>query len=293
VSAIRAADLPLPAEQAPAAATGRGGDARLAAGLAIVLALGLVALGARWIAPYAPEAYVATPLAAPSAAHLLGTDATGRDILSRLISGTSVSLVVGLSVALISTALACCAGLLGGLGERADGIVRGAADLLLTLPPLPLVILFAAYAGGSLVVVIATLSLTSWGASARVLHAQVQTELRRPNTEALRALGATPVRILLRHIAPATAPVVIARFVTAIAYAVVVQASLAFLGLGQPGVVSWGGMVHEAAQSPLILLSSAWLWWLLPPALATGVLVAGFALIGWSMEERTLPGLRR
>ena len=101
------------------------------------------------------------------------------------------------------------------------------------------------------------------------------------------------MRILFRHVAPATVPTAVAKFVMTVQYAVVAQASLGFLGLGDPSLVSWGDMVHRAALSPLIYLDGSWLWRLLPPGLAIAGLVVGFALIGWSLEERCLPAARR
>jgi ABC-type dipeptide/oligopeptide/nickel transport system permease subunit len=264
-----------------------------ATGLGIVGLVALAALAAPLIAPAGPLAYSAQPLAPPSPAHWLGANDVGQDVLAQLLYGARVSLLVGLAAATLSTAIAWGLGLLSGLSRNCDGLVGGLSDLMLAMPLLPLVILVAAYLGASLPVVVVTLGLVSWGPFARIIRGEVQGEMRKPYIEAARAAGSTPVRILLRHVAPATVPTAVAKFVMTVQYAVVAQASLGFLGLGDPSVVSWGDMVHRAALSPLIFLGDSWIWLLAPPALAIGILVVGFALVGWSFEERTLPGVRR
>jgi len=266
---------------------------RMAIGLSIVGLTSAMALLAPLIAPYDPHAYSAAPLASPSLQHWLGANDVGQDTLSQLLYGARISLLVGLVAAIASTAIAWGLGLLSGVSRLADAIVSGSADLMLALPVLPLVILVAAYLGASVPVVIITLGVVTWGPFARIIRGQVQAEPRKPYIEAARAVGTTPVRPLNRHIAPATVPTAVAKFVMTVQYAVVAQASLAFLGLGDPTTISWGDMVHRAALSPLIFLDNSWLWRLVPSALAIGLLVVGFALIGWAIEERSLPTLLR
>ncbi len=261
-------------------------------GLGIVGLAAVVAILAGWIAPYRPLAYAAAPLAPPSAAHWLGANDVGQDTFSQLLYGTRVSLLVGVAAGAVSTAIAWALGLFSGVSRLADSVVRTGADLMLTMPLLLLVILVAAYLGGSLPVVILTLGLVSWGPFARIIRGQVQAELRKPYIEAARAVGSTRRRIILRHIAPATVPTAVAKFVMTVQYAIVAQASLGFLGLSDPTIVSWGDMVHRTALSPLVFLDNSWVWQLAPPALAIGTLVVGFALIGWSLEERSLPNAR-
>lgn len=285
--------LPVSAGSASAADRGRPPrrlDPRLLAGAGIVLGVMVVALAAPRLAPYDPHAYPAPPLASPTLQHLLGSNDAGQDLFSQLLYGARVSIVVGLLVGVFSTALAWSIGLLSGLSRHADLAAGGVVDLVLILPPLPLLILLAAHLGPGEAVVVVTLSALSWGPFARVIRGVVQTELRKPYVDAARALGASGPRIVLRHVAPATTSVALVKFVTGVQYAVVAQATLAFLGLGDPSVVSWGEMVRRAAQSPLIFLSGDWLWWLMPPALAIGTLVAGLALLGWSLDDRMLRG---
>jgi peptide/nickel transport system ATP-binding protein len=268
-------------------------NAGLAIGLAIVGLCASAALLAGLVAPYDPLAYSAAPLAPPSPQHWLGANDVGQDTWSQLLNGARVSLLVGVAAATVSTAIAWGLGLLSGVSRFADVVVSGSADLMLAMPLLPLIILVAAYLGATLPVVIITLGVVTWGPFARIIRGQVQAELRKPYIEAARAVGSTRLRVLVHHVAPATVPTAVAKFVMTVQYAIVAQASLGFLGLGDPTTVNWGDMVHRAAISPLIFLDNSWIWRLVPPSLAIGLLVVGFALIGWAIEERSLPTLLR
>jgi ABC-type dipeptide/oligopeptide/nickel transport system permease subunit len=179
--------------------------------------------------------------------------------------------------------------LLSGLGARWHAAVGGVADLFLALPFLPLVILIVAHVGAGLPVVALTLGLTSWPAFARVLRARVAAELAAGYVEAARAAGAHPIAILLRHICPATVPVATAKFVLTMQTAIVVEASLAFLGLRDPVAISWGGMIQRGVGYGLIFASDAWQWWLLPPILALSLLVCTVMLIGWALDAAGNP----
>lgn len=260
-------------------------DARLRTGLVLLALLAAGALGAGRLAPGDPRAFSGRPLERPGAAHPLGTNNVGQDLLSALLHGARTSLAIGLAAAGFSTAVAWCAGLLAGIGPRADAAVTTLIDLALALPFLPLAILIVAHVGGRPPVIALTLGLLSWPPFARVIRARVRGELRRGHVEAARALGAGPARIVARHILPATIPLATAKFVLTVQYAVLAEASLAFLGLGDPTTVSWGGTIHRAVGYALIFATDAWRWWLLPPAAAIAVLVSTLALLGWALDE--------
>ena len=260
-------------------------DARFRAGLAILALLLAGALGAGRLAPGDPLAFSGRPLARPGAAHPLGTNSVGQDLLSALLHGARTSLAIGLAAAGLSTAVAWGIGLLAGAGPRADAAVTTLIDLALALPFLPLAILIVAHVGGRPPVIALTLGLLSWPPFARVIRARVRGEVRRGHVEAARALGAGPARIVTRHILPATVPLATAKFVLTVQYATLAEASLAFLGLGDPTSVSWGGTIHRAVGYALIFAGDAWRWWLLPPAVAIAALVTAFALIGWALDE--------
>jgi len=267
-------------------------DARLWLGVAMLVAiLVVVSLGGR-LAPDDPRALSGRPMERPSGAHLLGTNDIGQDLFSQVMRGGRVSLVVGFGAAILSTTIAWALGLLSGLGRRWSALVAGTADLFLALPFLPVTILVVAHLGPRPVVIAITVGLVSWPAFARVMRARVATELAAGYVEAARSIGARPTAILTRHILPATVPVATAKFVLTVQSAIIVQASLAFLGLSDPATISWGGIIHRGVGYGLIFASGAWRWWLLPPIAAIAVLICAIALIGWALEERTEYGSR-
>ncbi|HEX5504358.1 MAG TPA: ABC transporter permease [Thermomicrobiales bacterium] len=259
-----------------------------AGGALLATIVALAVLGGR-LAPYDPQALSGPPLARPSAAHPLGTDDIGRDLLSQLLLGGRVALAVGAVAATLATALAWGLGLLAGLGPRWHAAVGGVADLFLALPFLPVAILVVAHLGPRPPVVAATLGLLAWPAFARVMRARVAAELAAGYVEAARALGARPRAILLRQVLPATVPVATAKFVLTAQAAIVAEASLAFLGLGDPTLTSWGGMIHRGAANGLVFASGAWRWWLAPPIAAIALLVAAVALLGWALDAAGTP----
>lgn len=259
-------------------------DARLWVGVALLLAiLSVVTLGDR-LAPYDPHALSGRPMERPSGAHPFGTNDIGQDLFSQVMRGGRVSVAVGLGAAALSTAIAWAFGLLSGLGRRGSALVAGIADLFLALPFLPVTILVVAHLGPRPAVIATTIGLVSWPSFARVMRARVATELAAGYVEAARAIGAHPGVILTRHILPATVPVATAKFVLTVQSAIVIQASLAFLGLSDPATISWGGMIHRGVGYGLIFASGAWRWWLIPPILAISLLICGIALIGWAID---------
>lgn len=235
---------------------------------------------------------LARPLLPPTAAHPLGTNAIGQDLLSQLLAGARPAAIAGALGAGLSTLLALGAALLGSAGRRADAVARGFSDIVLAVPHLPLLILVVALAGSSLRTIAIALGVLSWPSFARVLRAQARVEVARGYVEAARALGLSWPRILVRHVAPALAPLAAAKGLLTLQYVVLAQASLAFLGLGDPSIVSWGGTVRDALRYPLVFATPVWTWWLLPPVVAIGLLVSCLALLGTALDERATPALR-
>lgn len=256
-------------------------DPRLGSGLALLVLLAGLALLASRLAPAPPGAFGGRPLEHPGAAHPLGTNDVGQDLLAAALYGARASL----GMAALSTAIAWVVGLLAGASPRADTAMLGLTDLALALPFLPLAILVVAHVGGRPPVVALTLGLLSWPAFARVIRARVRDELGRGHVEAARALGAGPVRIIVRHVLPSTVPIATAKFVLTVQFAILAEASLAFLGLGDPGTVSWGGTARRAASYGLIFATDAWRWWLLPPLVGIAATIAAFALIGRAIDD--------
>ena len=164
-------------------------------------------------------------------------------------------------------------------------------DVLLALPFLPLMIVLGVYVGPGLVTEIIVIGAVIWARTAREIRSQVLSLRERSYVAAARAMGARNGYLLTRHLAPAVAPLVIPQLVRAANVAILLEASLSFLGLGDPAAKSWGTMLYYANARSAFLMD-AWLWWVLPPGLCIMAVVLGFALVGYALEERARPRLR-
>jgi peptide/nickel transport system ATP-binding protein/peptide/nickel transport system permease protein len=263
-----------------------------AIGLLLIVTLTLIAIFAPLIAPYDPTERVGKPFQVPSAAHPLGTNDIGQDILSELIFGTRVSLVVGASAALISIFIGTTVGLFAGYYDKLGMALMRVVDIILVLPFLPLLILLAAYVGRSMFNTVLVIGLLSWAGTARVIRAHVMSCATHDYVLAARAVGARNGHILLRHLLPQVMLLAVGQFVEATSAAILLEASLSFLGLGDPLQKSWGTILYWA-QVRGAFLTPAWLWWVLPPGLMIVAASLGFALLGFALEQILNPRLRK
>lgn len=262
-------------------------------GLALLAGFLLVALSAPWLAPYDPQERVARPFMPPNQEHWLGTNDIGQDILSELIYGTRLSLFFGIGAALLSVALSAAVGLVAGYsGGLVDSLLMRLVDLALAFPFLPLMIVLAAYLGPGLLTELLVISVLLWAGPARIIRAQVLVTNTLPYVEGARAIGAQSGRILWYYLLPAVVPLLIAQFIRAVNVSIVAEASLSFLGLGDPTQKSWGTILYYA-NARGAYLTNAWLWWVVPPGLCIAGAVLGFALTGLALEEAADPRLRR
>ncbi|MGH3612114.1 MAG: dipeptide/oligopeptide/nickel ABC transporter permease/ATP-binding protein [Pseudonocardia sp.] len=261
-------------------------------GVVLIGAIAAIALAAPLLAPYDPDTRSGAPFGRPSAAHLLGTNDVGQDLLSELIYGARISLLVGLVAALVAIVIGSSVGLLAGYTRGwVDSALMRFADVILALPVVPLTIVVGVFAGPGLLTQIVVISSVIWARVARELRAQVLSLRERDDIQALRAMGAGPGYVLPRHVLPAVAPLVAPQFILATKIAITLEASLAFLGLGDVTAKSWGTML-SLAHARSAFLTDAWVWWVLPPGLAIAATVLAFALIGYGLEERARPILR-
>lgn len=265
-----------------------------AARVAALLVLGILAgsaLLAPVLAPYDPALPTGAPLTPPGPQHLFGTNDIGQDVWSGWLWAGRASLLIALVVTLLSTGLSWSVGLAAGLWPRGEAVLMGLTDLLLALPAIPLYLLVVALIGPSQVHLMLALGLLSWPAFARVVRARVITVRREPYVEAAHALGATPLRVAIHHVAPATLELLPAKLVLTVRFALFAEATLAFLGLGDPSARSWGTMLGWAFSNPVAFVNGSWTWWVLPPALA---IVAAVLSTTWlstgddHTERRTL-----
>lgn len=252
-------------------------------GLFVSVAVVLVALLAPAIAPHDPLLQDLTQaLQPPSAAHPLGTDQVGRDILSRIIYGSRVSLAVGLVVQLISVTLGTVLGLVAGYyGGPVGDLVSGATTLTFAFPRLLFAIAMMAALGPSMLNLFLALGLVGWTEIAQVVRTETMAVREREYVEAARSMGAGDLRILFRYILPSITGPIIVLATMGIASAILAEASLSFLGLGiQPPTPSWGSMVSLGRD---YLYTAPWM--ILAPGAAIFITILGLNLLGDGLRD--------
>lgn len=244
------------------------------------------------LAPYDPTLRTAQPFESPSLAHPLGANDVGQDILSELIFASRLSLTVGIVTACLATVLGVTVGVVSGyLRGPVDGVLMRGVDVILSLPFLPLMIVLTAFLGQNTTNLILVIGLLIWARPARLLRSQVLSVRESGHVQAARAMGATHGYIMVRHILPRITPLVAAQFVRTANVSIMLEASLAFLGLSDPFQKSWGAILFYA-NARSAFLADAWLWWVLPPGLCIAAVVVSFAFLGYALEERVDPRLR-
>jgi peptide/nickel transport system permease protein len=260
-------------------------------GFGLTLILLIVALAAPWLAPYDPTAQnLPARLAPPTAAHWMGTDELGRDILSRIIYGTRVSMMVSVSVVfgagIIGLAIGSVAGYFGGWFDRLVNVVL--INAFLSFPGILLAIAFAAFLGPGLDKVILALVVTGWAGYARLARAQVLQAKEMEYVLAARSLGASHTRILIRHLLPNIVQPLLVQATIAMAGAILAESTLSFLGVGVLAPMpSWGAMLNDARghlfDAPHLVLF---------PALAVMTAVLAFNLLGDALRDWMDPRMR-
>lgn len=223
---------------------------------------------------------------------LLGTDYQGRDILTQLVYGARISLLVGLSSAIVGIVVGLIVGLAAGyLGKFVDEVLMRFTDMLLVLPTLPLIIILVAVTGGrsTIPILILVIGLLGWMGFARVVRAQVLTLKERPFVEAAKAAGAGTGHITTRHIIPNIVGLIYVNLALAVPGAILAESALSFLGLGDPSVTTWGRMLNEVQENSG---QTAW-WWILPPGLSIALVSLAFVLIGFALDSIFNPRLRQ
>lgn len=265
-------------------------------GMVMLLAVVLTALAAPLVAPYTLEEMATLSvtsddvLAPPDAAHLLGRDDAGKDVLSELIYGARISLIVGFSASFMSLIIGTIVGMYAGYsGGKVDAFFMRLVDFLMVIPTLPLMLVIITFWGRGLGKIILVIGLLYWTYMARLVRSQVISIKERRYILRARALGASDIRIIFRHIFPQVVPLIIAQGVLDTSTAIIAESSLAFLGLGDPTQISWGMMLNFAFARAIS--HEAW-WFLLPPGFAIVWVSLSLVLIGTALEEVFNPRLK-
>lgn len=222
--------------------------------------------------------------------YLLGTDNLGHDILTYLIYGSRVAFIVGILAAFFAVAVGTFIGLVSGyFGKLTDAVLMRVTDIALVLPGLPVILILTAILGPNIWNIILVIAIIGWPGIARVIRAQTLSLRERPFVDAARVAGATDFRIMFRHLAPNVLPFAFLYMTLLVAGAILTEAALSFLGLGDPRTITWGIMLSTIQTSGSIW---AW-WWLLPPGLSITLISLGFYLVGRAADEIVNPRLRK
>ena len=255
------------------------------ASLIILVLLAVMAIFAPLLAPDPPNAVnISLYQQAPSAAHWLGTDQAGRDVLSRLIFGARVSLTVAVTSAISAGLIGMILGLLGGfLGGWVDSVVMRLTEIILSFPALVVIILIVAIIGPSVTAIVVVIALTQWPIAARIVRQTTRSLKEMDFITAARATGCSNLRIMTRHILSGVMPPLTVVLTLLSAEAILLEAALSFLGLGvNVPESSWGGMM-QAAQSLSTLSTLPWLW--LPPGIIIAVAVLAINFVGDGLRD--------
>lgn len=260
-------------------------------GLIMLALISLMAIFAPLLSNYSPHDYTGQIFSPPGKDHPLGTDSVGQDIWVRLLYGARTSLFVAGAVALFSTSLSVLVGataaLAGGLFERSCMRI---VDAMISLPNMIVMILVAAYLRPSLPLLILLITAFSWPGGARIIRSQVLSLKERMHINASRTFGAGKRHIIFTHIIPDLSPIISALIMQDARRAIFMEAGLAFLGVSDPMVISWGKMMHQALAFTYL---DVWQWWLVPTGLALSATLVAISALSFSLETAMDPRLRK
>jgi peptide/nickel transport system permease protein len=259
-------------------------------GIIILLLVITIAVLAPFLGRYDPNQQSTASLLAPSYTHWLGTNQVGQDIWSQLLYGARTSLLVGFGVGVISLILSILFGVSAALiGGIYDKIIMRTVDAFIIIPMIVVVILVAAYIRPDLPVLILLLAALSWQGGARVIRAQALSLKERGHVSASRTFGASRFYLAWQHIVPDLGPILLVEFIYGVRRAVFIEAGLAFLGIGDPMLVSWGMMMRDAMKFSYL---DVWQWWLVPAGVALSLTIVGLTFISHAAESVLDPRLR-
>ena len=270
------------------------------AGVLLLAFIALIAIVGPILFPFNPKDVgesAADILQPPSREHWLGTDELGRDVFSETLAGARVSLLVGILATVISIVVGSVIGLTAGYSPGAvDSTLMRITDFFLVLPTLVLALVLAGIlvgesGGGSPLLVVAIIGITLWASTARLVRSQVLTLKHRQFVERAKAVGASEMRIVWYHIFPNAFSLVFAEAILTVAVAILTESFLSYLHLGPANVTTWGKMIDEALSHSVLVLKLY--WWIFAPGFAIVLVVMGFTLLGYALDEIFNPRLRK
>lgn len=252
-------------------------------GFIIIGLLLVVALTAPLVAPYDPtEIKLSDGLLGPSKVHILGTDSLGRDVFSRMVYGSRISLIIGFIAVGLATIIGLILGAAAGYyGGKVDSIIMRIVDIMLCIPTFFLILAVIALLEPNIINIMIVIGLTSWMGITRLVRAEILSLKEREFIQAERAMGASDLRIIFVHLIPNSLSPVLVSATLGVGAAILVESSLSFLGIGvQPPMPSWGNILSEGKST----LGIAW-WLTLFPGLAILVTVLGYNLLGEGLRQ--------
>ena len=260
----------------------------LCAGIVMLLLLLLVAAFAAQLAPHDPSAISVNMVAPPGGNHPMGTDGLGRDVLSIIIHGSRVSLMVGISAAMISAVVGTLLGVVAGyFGGRIDTVVGEFINAFMMMPTFFLILIVIALFGSGMEKVMVVIGLTGWTGNAKIMRAQAMSLRGRTFVRAAEAIGESRLRIMVSHIIPNGIFPVVANTAMGVCAAIMTESSLSFLGLGDPNVISWGQLIFNGKA----YITNGW-WMCVFGGLAIVYTVITFFMIGDGLNILMNPKLR-
>ncbi|MEG3067261.1 MAG: ABC transporter permease [Syntrophaceticus schinkii] len=261
-------------------------------GLVLLSLIFLMALLAPWISIHPHRVSSGPSLIPPAWPHILGTDELGIDLWAQICFGARVSLLVGISTALLAGFVGGAVGIVAGyIGGLVDKMIMRLVDIMIVLPDLPVMIVLAAFFGPSLFNIILVLALFSWASPARIVRSQVLMLKEQSYIKAAEIYGASPWYLLWKHFLPEVFPLLAVNMIRLTGRAIVAEAGLSFLGLGDPTSKSWGLIIHHATSFRGIYYTNFWKWWLFYPWLFLMLMVISLAFISRDLERIADPRL--
>ncbi len=252
----------------------------------IIIFMIIIAVFAPLVSPYPPDKSSGPALSPPGSKHIMGTDDLGYDIWSQIAHGARVSLIIGIGTALLASFGGGIVGIIAGYkGGLLDKTIMRIIDIMIVLPDLPLIIILAAFLGPSLVNIIFVLTIFSWIRPARIVRSQILMLKEMDYINSAKTYGAGVMYLLKKHFLPEIFPIIAVNMIRLSSRAIVSEAGLSFLGLGDPASKSWGRIIHYATNFRGIYYTPFWKWWLLYPWLTLIILVLALAFLSQELEK--------